>query len=51
MIAEFLRFVREGGETITSPLAARQAVAAGVAATESVRKNGMPVDVPPVNLG
>jgi len=51
MIAEFLRFVREGGETVTSPLAARQAVAAGVAATESVRKNGMPVDVPPVNLG
>lgn len=46
IVAEFLRFVREGGPTNTSPLAARYAVAAGCAATESLRHDGVPVDVP-----
>jgi predicted dehydrogenase len=44
-VGEFLRFLREGGSTDTSPVAARMAVAAGVAATQSVRSGGMPVDV------
>ncbi|WP_232662727.1 Gfo/Idh/MocA family protein [Pseudonocardia sp. TRM90224] len=45
MVAEFVRFVRDGAPTRTSPIAARQAVAAGVAATESLRSGGRPVDV------
>jgi predicted dehydrogenase len=48
LIAEFLRFVRDGGETLASPLAARHAVAAAVAATSSLRSGGTPIDVPPV---
>lgn len=48
LAAEFLRFVREGGATVTSPLAAREAVAAGYAATVSLRDGGRPVDVAPV---
>ncbi|MFI0241082.1 Gfo/Idh/MocA family protein [Streptomyces sp. NPDC016845] len=45
LVAEFLRFVRSGGATDTSPVAAREAVAAGVAATESLRADGRPVTV------
>ena len=37
LIDEFLRFVRHGGRTDTSPVAARMAVAAGSGATESLR--------------
>ncbi|MFJ6075324.1 Gfo/Idh/MocA family protein [Streptomyces sp. NPDC093065] len=48
LVAEFLRFVREGGTTDTSPVAAREAVAAGCAATESLRDGGRPVAVPRV---
>ncbi|MCP2258254.1 putative dehydrogenase [Streptoalloteichus tenebrarius] len=46
IVAEFLRFVRDGGRTLTSPVAAREAVATGCAATESLRSGGAPVDVP-----
>jgi predicted dehydrogenase len=46
LIEEFLRFVREGGATDTSPVAARMAVAAGVRATESLRDGGTPREVP-----
>jgi predicted dehydrogenase len=45
LIDEFMRFVRDGGQTDTSPVAARDSVAAGVAATESLRDNGNPRDV------
>ena len=48
LVAEFVRFVRDGGTTLTSPVAARAAVAAGYAATTSLRSNGMPVDIPPL---
>jgi hypothetical protein len=48
LVDEFLRFVREGGRTDTSPVAARMAVAAGVRATESLRDGGTPRDVPPL---
>lgn len=37
MIAEFVAFARDGGPTLTSPVAARQAVAAGLQATASIR--------------
>jgi predicted dehydrogenase len=47
-VAEFLRYVHEGGHTDTSPVAARYAVAAGCAAAESIRGDGGRVDVTPV---
>jgi predicted dehydrogenase len=46
IVAEFLRFVREGGKTDTSPIAARQAVAAGCLAAESLRNGNVPLEVP-----
>jgi len=46
LIAEFLRFVREGGKTETSPIAARDSVAAGIVATESLRSGGGALPVP-----
>jgi predicted dehydrogenase len=47
IVAEFLRYVRDGGETVTDPFAAREAVAAGYAATQSLRAGGIPVDIAP----
>jgi predicted dehydrogenase len=46
LVGEFLRFAAAGGPTDTSPVAAREAVAAGVAATASLRAGGTPVSVP-----
>jgi predicted dehydrogenase len=46
IVAEFVRYVREGGEIKTSPLAARYSVAAGCTATESLRNGSVPMDVP-----
>ncbi|MFD7923373.1 Gfo/Idh/MocA family protein [Streptomyces sp. NPDC059740] len=46
LVAEFVRFAREGGPTDTSPVAARMAVAAGVSATASLRDGGTPRAVP-----
>jgi predicted dehydrogenase len=48
IVAEFVRYARDGGQTSTSPLAARYSVAAGCAATESLRSGGIPVEIPPV---
>jgi len=48
MFEEFLGFLREGLETSNSPIAARMAVAAGAAGTESVRSGGAVVEVPPL---
>ena len=45
---EFVRFVVNGDVTDTTPLGAREAVAAGVAATASLRGGNAPVDVPRV---
>lgn len=49
LIAEFVRFAREGGATDTSPVAARESVAAAVAATHSLRDGGSAQQVPPVD--
>ncbi|MFD5213756.1 Gfo/Idh/MocA family protein [Microbacterium sp. NPDC058345] len=46
LVAEFLRFVRDGGVTETSPVAAREAVAAGILATQSLREDGSAIDIP-----
>jgi predicted dehydrogenase len=51
IVAEFLRYVRDGGETVTDPFAAREAVAAGCAATMSLRAGGVPVDIAPPTVG
>jgi predicted dehydrogenase len=44
---DFLDMVLEGKEPVATPLAGRMSVAAGCAAAESLRTDGMPVDVPP----
>jgi len=44
---EFLDVVLEGKEPLSPPLAGRMSVAVGCAAAESLRKGGVPVDVPP----
>jgi len=46
LVTEFLRFAADGGPTDTSPIAAREAVAAAVAATTSLRSGGTPTAVP-----
>ena len=43
IVAEFVRYVREGGKIKTSVIAARNSVATGCAATESLRNGGKPV--------
>jgi hypothetical protein len=45
IVDEFLEYLRTGTTSVTSPIAARQSVAAGVAATVSVRSGGMAVEV------
>ena len=51
IVAEFVRYAREGGRIATSAVAARNSVAAGYMATESLRNGGVPMDVPPVDAG
>ncbi|GAA4343321.1 Gfo/Idh/MocA family protein [Microbacterium rhizosphaerae] len=51
LIGEFLRFVRHGGTTETSPIAARQAIATGVLATDSMRSDQGGRTVPPLTAG
>jgi predicted dehydrogenase len=47
VVDEFLEQVRSGRRTVTSPVAARDAVAAGCAATASLRRGGLPTPVAP----
>jgi predicted dehydrogenase len=49
MMTEFLGFVRNGGRTDTSPVAARQAVVAALMATDSLRGDGSARDLPPLD--
>jgi len=49
IVDEFLKFVREGGETSVSPIAARYSVAAACMATDSLRNAGAPRNVPPLD--
>lgn len=48
IISQFVEFVRNGGETNTSPVAARDAVAVGVLGHASMRSGSVPQDVPPL---
>jgi len=49
IVEEFLHYVRHGGSTVTSPVAARHSVAAGCMAAHSLRHGSIPVDVPPLD--
>jgi predicted dehydrogenase len=49
IVAEFVRYVREGGNILTSPIAARNSVAAGYLGTMSIRSGSTPYNIPPVN--
>lgn len=46
IMAEFVRYARDGGRADISPVAARESVAAGCIATESLRHGGVPLKVP-----
>jgi len=46
IVAEFVRYVRAGGKIATSPVAARNSVAAGCMAAESLRNGSTPRDIP-----
>lgn len=47
-VGEFMRFITEGGPTDTNPLSARDSVATGIAATESLRNGSQPIVIPQV---
>ena len=49
IVAEFVRYAREGGRTSTSPVAARYSVAAGCMAAASLRNGSMPMHIPPLD--
>jgi predicted dehydrogenase len=49
IVAEFVRFARDGGSISIPPIAARNSVAAGYSAAQSIREGGMPKDIPPVD--
>lgn len=49
IVGDFLEYLESGRSTIATPLAARMSVAAGVAATESLRNGSVPVEVSPVS--
>jgi predicted dehydrogenase len=49
IIGEFIRYVQQGGKIETSAIAARQSVAAGCQATESLRHGSAPRDIPPID--
>ncbi len=46
LVAEFVRFAREGGRTDVSAVAAREAVATGCRGTDSIRSGGGVLEVP-----
>lgn len=48
-VQDFLDFVRSGKQTNTTPIAARNAVAAGVLGHYSMRNGCIPQDIPPVS--
>lgn len=46
IVAEFVRYVLEGGKIKTSAIAARNSVAAGYCAAQSLRNGSVPVEIP-----
>ena len=49
IVREFVGYVLRGGATLTSPIAARESVATGYLATQSLRNGSRPKTVPPVD--
>ncbi|HBE03050.1 MAG TPA: oxidoreductase [Spirochaetia bacterium] len=49
IVNDFLHFIREGGKTSATAVAARNSVAAGYQATMSIRSGGKPLNVPPID--
>jgi predicted dehydrogenase len=49
IVQEFVDYVRTGCKISTSPIAARNSVAAGCMATESLRNGSTPRDIPPLD--
>ncbi len=49
IVSEFIRYIREGGKILTSPVAARYSAATGYMATESLRSGGTPKNIPPLD--
>ncbi len=49
IVAEFIAYVRDEAKPTTSPIAARNSVAAGCMAAESLRNGGAPQDIPPLD--
>lgn len=49
IVAEFISNIRKDIPVSTSPIAARQSVATGVMATESLRNGSIPINVPPLD--
>lgn len=49
MITDFIEYLRSDHSPRTSPLAGREAVAAGFMATESLRNGNIPCQIPPVS--
>lgn len=50
IVADFIKYVRDGHETEATPYAARMAVATGYCATMSMRNGGQPQDIPAFKL-
>ncbi|HXH34387.1 MAG TPA: Gfo/Idh/MocA family oxidoreductase [Plantibacter sp.] len=48
-MSEFLAHVADGAPTTLSPVAAREAVAAGALAARSLRNGSIPIDIPPLD--
>lgn len=48
---EFVSFAKNGGKTYASAIAARNSVATGCRATDSLRANGQPYDIPKLDQG
>lgn len=49
IVNEFIRYIRNGDKIKISPIAARYSVAAGYQATQSIRNNSIPLDIPPLS--
>jgi predicted dehydrogenase len=49
IVGEFIEYVRGNAKPTTSPIAARNSVAAGCMAADSLRNGGIPKDIPPLS--
>jgi predicted dehydrogenase len=50
IVQEFVDYIRDGGETVSTPQASRMAVATGYQATLSLRNGGQPMEIPALDF-